>query len=415
MDPAELFQRFALALAIGLLFGVERGWKGRELPEGQRVAGVRTFALIGLLGGVLAAVGERAGPLVLAVGFAAFAGAFVVFKLREAQEAELYGMTTVVAAMLAFSLGAYALMGNQAVAAAAAVAATGLLAVKGVLHDWIQKVSWDELRASLILLAMVFILLPILPDQTLEPVGVNPHDLWLLTILIAVVSFIGYVAVKTMGERYGVPLAAIAGGLASSTAATLHFSRLAKTAPTRRGMLSGAALLSNIVMYARVAVLVALFAPAMLIRLGPPLVLGGIATGLVVALLFYRDRNGKEDDSPVMAVRNPFELKTVLQFGALLAVVLMAANWLKEAYGAAGIYALSLIAGIADVNAITLTLARDGNGAAIGILLAVAANTVSKAALGVVAGGRTVAMLISLGALAGLAGLGLGLFLMEMI
>lgn len=412
MDAVELFQRLALALAIGLLIGVERGWKERELAEGRRVAGIRTFALIGLLGGVLAAVGQEVGALVPAVGFAAFAGAFIVFRLRGVRQAELYGMTTVVAAMLDFALGAYALVGNQAAAAAAAVATTGLLAVKGVLHEWVQKLSWRELRASLILLAMVFILLPILPDREIEPLGVNPYDLWLLTILIAAVSFVGYVAIKVMGERYGLLLAAVAGGLASSTAATLHFARLAKTVTGRKRSLSGAALLANLVMYGRVAVLVGLFSPAMLVEIGPPLALGALATGGVAAVLLQRDFQAMDRDAQEMVLKNPFEFGMVLRFGVLLAVVFILAAWLKREFGQTGIYALSAISGILDVDAITLTLARSG-GPMLGILIAVAMNTLAKAGIGMVAGGRTVAALLSVGAAAGIAGIAAGLWLVE--
>ncbi len=412
MDAVELFQRLALALAIGLLIGVERGWKERELAEGRRVAGIRTFALIGLLGGVLAAVGQEVGALVPAVGFAAFAGAFIVFRLRGVRQAELYGMTTVVAAMLDFALGAYALVGNQAAAAAAAVAMTGLLAVKGVLHEWVQKLSWRELRASLILLAMVFILLPILPDREIEPLGVNPYDLWLLTILIAAVSFVGYVAIKVMGERYGLLLAAVAGGLASSTAATLHFARLAKTVTGRKRSLSGAALLANLVMYGRVAVLVGLFSPAMLVEIGPPLALGALATGGVAAVLLQRDFQAMDRDAQEMVLKNPFEFGMVLRFGVLLAVVFILAAWLKREFGQTGIYALSAISGILDVDAITLTLARSG-GPMLGILIAVAMNTLAKAGIGMVAGGRTVAALLSVGAAAGIAGIAAGLWLVE--
>ncbi|QPC41373.1 DUF4010 domain-containing protein [Kaustia mangrovi] len=347
-----------------------------------------------------------------AVGFAAFAGAFIVFRLRGVRQAELYGMTTVVAAMLDFALGAYALVGNQAAAAAAAVATTGLLAVKGVLHEWVQKLSWRELRASLILLAMVFILLPILPDREIEPLGVNPYDLWLLTILIAAVSFVGYVAIKVMGERYGLLLAAVAGGLASSTAATLHFARLAKTVANRKRSLSGAALLANLVMYGRVAVLVGLFSPAMLVEIGPPLALGALATGAVAAVLLQRDFQAMDRDAQEMVLKNPFEFGMVLRFGVLLAVVFILAAWLKREFGQTGIYVLSAISGILDVDAITLTLARSG-GPMLGILIAVAMNTLAKAGIGMVAGGRTVAALLSVGAAAGIAGIAAGLWLVE--
>src|SRR6185369_7813955 len=167
--PLELFQRLGLALAIGFLVGVERGWHAREVADGGRTAGIRTYALTGLLGGVSALLGQSLGGWAFAGVGLPFAAAFILFKQREERDEGEYSVTGVVAALLVYALGAYATIGDWQVAAAAAVVATGLLASKGVLHGWLKRLTWPELRGALVLLAMSFVALPLLPDKGYGP------------------------------------------------------------------------------------------------------------------------------------------------------------------------------------------------------------------------------------------------------
>src|SRR5262245_49144556 len=171
MEQDELFRRLAVALAIGLLIGLERGWQLREEAEGERTAGLRTYALTGLLGGICGALSSLSSPLVLAAALLSFAGAFTLFSWFEAVSDNDFSVTGVVAALLTFVLGAYAVVGNQTVAVAAAVAMAILLALKKPLHTWLRRLSWLEIRAALILLAMSFLLLPLLPDRAIDPWG----------------------------------------------------------------------------------------------------------------------------------------------------------------------------------------------------------------------------------------------------
>ncbi len=225
MEQDELFRRLVVALAIGLLIGLERGWQTREESDHQRTAGLRTFALSGLLGGVCASLSVVSSPLVLGAGMIAFTIALVAFSYLEASEEKNFSVTGVVAGLLTFTLGAYALLGNETVAVGAAVAMAILLALRDQLHSWVRTVTWLEMRSILVLLAMSFLLLPILPNRPVDPWQVlNPSEIWLLAILIAAISFAGYVAVRILGARKGIAVAAIAGGLASSTATTLSCS-----------------------------------------------------------------------------------------------------------------------------------------------------------------------------------------------
>ena len=396
MDEYETLTRLGLALAIGLLIGVERGWREREEAEGERAAGLRTFALIGLFGGLWGLLSKELGAQALGLVFLAFAVAATVFRWRETEREGTFGMTTLIAAFLAFSLGVYAAVGDMTVAAAAGVAAVVLLAAKEWLHAWLKVITYAELRATLILLAMSFIALPILPDRGYGPYdAINPHGLWLMTIAIAGVSFIGYVAVKIGGARYGALLAGTAGGLVSSTAATLDLARKARAAPATWRLQLAGALAASATMFIRVGVVVALFGPGLLDRVAGPLAAAAVVTvGIALALDPPWSKAAVEPPGDGAAFTNPFEFRAVLGFAALLALILILSKALTEAFGGEGGIVLAAITGLADVDAITLSMTQivgskaSAAEAEIAILIAVAANSLSKSGMAVVVGGR---------------------------
>ena len=185
MDTRDLFERLGLALAIGLLIGLERGWRERDMGSGKRAAGIRTFALIGLLGGLWGAMTPTLGPVPMAAASLAFAVAFTLFEWRESVAQDDYSVTTTIAGFIVFALGAFAVLGNRAAAGAAAVAVVALLAARNSLHQFLKKLSWLELRSVVVLLTMTFVLLPVLPDRPIDPWdAINPYELWLLVVLI---------------------------------------------------------------------------------------------------------------------------------------------------------------------------------------------------------------------------------------
>lgn len=413
MDQEELFRRLAVALAIGLLIGLERGWQTREESDHQRTAGLRTFALSGLLGGICALLGAASSPLVLAAGLLAFTIALVTFSYLEASVEKNFSVTGVVAGILTFALGAYAMLGNETVAVGAAVAMAILLALRDPLHSWVRTVTWPEIRSVLVLLAMSFLLLPILPNRPVDPWEVlNPSEIWLLAILIATVSFAGYIAVRVLGERKGVAVAAIAGGLASSTATTLSFARLAREHPQSSRLLAGGIMLAGLTMLARIVVLAGLLQPALLATLLWPIAAAGSVT-LLSAALMLRGRGRTSDEQPQLQIRNPFDLSTVLWLAALIAIILLAAKALAGQVGNAGLFLLGAVSGIADVDALTLSMTRlsghqvAARDAASAILIAASVNTASKAVMAAVVGGERLAQLVggaSILAIAALAG-----------
>ncbi|MFA5948667.1 MAG: MgtC/SapB family protein [Hyphomicrobium sp.] len=412
----DLFYRLGISLAIGLLIGAERGWVARQVAEGGRTAGLRTLALSGLFGGVGGALAKEleGGGVMLGLLFLAFAGMVGIHRYREMVHDKTFGITTIVAAYLAFALGALAVVGDERVAAAAGVAVTGLLALKAALHAWLRRLTWEELRAGILLLAMTLILLPLLPDREMGPFGaLNPHDLWLMSILIAVVSATGYVAMKWGGGEKGIVLSGIAGGFVSSTAVTLSFAKLARETPAREAALVAGALLAGTTMMGRVLLIAGSVNPQIVRWLLLPLLLATVS-GLGAAAWFYwrgSDRLGSE----TLRLKNPFELSTVLKFTAFLAFVMVAAKAMTQWAGDAGAFALALVSGVADVDAITLSLSQLGGGAlgektaACAILLAAGVNTVAKAVLAWIAGGRGPGLKLGLGALVQLAAGGAGL------
>ena len=395
MDTLELFQRLGVALAIGFLIGLERGWKARNEPEGARAAGVRTHALGGLLGGVwgaLAVTRENDGLIAIALAFAVYSGAVLLFRYRESLDEKTYGVTTVVAAMLTFALGALAVMGDMAVAGGMGVAAAALLAFKDVLHGWIGRISWPELRSGLLLAAMTFILLPMLPDRTIDPWNtINPFEMWLLTVMIAAISFAGYVAIKAVGDEAGIVMTGVAGGLASSTAVTVTLAEMAKEHPEKVAPLTSGALFSSATMAARVLAVVAAVGTSILPKIAVPIGVGGLA---LLAIAFYflkQNKNGVEGGR--LKLTNPFELTTVLKFGLFLTAITAATKLLTRIGTGQGVYVLALFSGIADVDAMTLSMSRQAADpasvtlAANAILIVVAVNTVAKAVIGWMTGG----------------------------
>jgi hypothetical protein len=204
MDFQELISRFGLALGIGLLFGLKCGWRMRGEPPGGRTAGIRTFAISGILGGAVGTTAQTldgvGSGIVLGLGFAAFSAGLAMFCLEENRAQKDFSGTTWVAATLTFTLGAYALVGDMRAAAGLAVAASLILALREPLHGWVEKLTWPELWSALVLLAMTFIALPIVPNAPIGPLGgVNPREVWLIAIVLAGASFVGYVAVKYFG------------------------------------------------------------------------------------------------------------------------------------------------------------------------------------------------------------------------
>lgn len=403
----ELLQRLAVATGIGLLVGVERGWRERKAGAGMRTAGIRTFTLSGLLGGVFGAIAEAlndsiGAAIVIGVGAVTYSAIFAAFRLREIQHDKTFGATTVVAAMVTFMLGAYALIGDVVLAAAAGVSVVIILAVREGLHQWLARITWPELRAAIVLAAMTFLALPVIPDESYGPYGgINFRQVWLLAVILAAVSFVGYAAVKRFGEGRGLLLAAAAGGLVSSTAVNLTAARRAAAGEANVRLLAASSTVATAVAFVRtLAIVLGLNATVALHTVGPLLLAALVAAA--IAYLFARENLSARTKNG-LKLRNPFSLREAIALAAMLAVVKFATSAATEYFGSAGALFAALIAGLADTDSITYSMAELGRGAlepplaAVGILLAVASNTAFKLATGLALGGRRFAWLLAAG------------------
>lgn len=385
MDAQPLL-RLGLALAIGLLVGFERGWNERGRAEGARVAGLRTFGLIGLLGGLWGQLAGPDGGAVLAAPFLALAVLLAIgFREASSRRGDL-GLTTEIAALVVFALGAAAVRRFEKEAAAVAVVMTALLGFKPVLHGYVERLGRRELEAALKFLIISVAILPNLPDAGYGPwEAVNPYSIGWMVVFIAGISFAGYIAVRLLGEKGGVAATSLLGGLISSTAVTLSMSRLDKLRPESLRLHAAGIVLASTVMFPRLLVETTAANPALLPLVAAPLLAGG-AVGLAGAWLLLRGAKGAmPKESSVF--RNPLELGPALFFGAVVAAVSLASAGLRAKFGAGGVYATAATAGLLDVDAITLTLGRQSRAglepevAARGILLAAAINTAAKTAL----------------------------------
>jgi len=351
------FLSLAVALAIGLLFGLERGWHGLRVNDDERVAGVRTFGLIGLLGGVSGLLAQILQPPVYGLVFLGLAGMLTVVYAVNYHGARDAGITSLVAALLTFALGTLSTLGQMIQAAAVAVLAVLLLGFKPQLHSWVAKLEELELQATLKLLLISVVMLPILPDRGYGPgQALNPYEVWWMVVLIASISYVGYFAVKVAGPHKGIMLTSLFAGLASSTALTLHLSRLARGSRVDPGLPASGILIANATLFPRVLVIVLVLEPPLVPRLALPM---SVMTLLVLlpSLLYWHRRSAKDSDATI-PLQNPLELKTAMRFGAFLAAVMLAGRLLAEHLGDSGVIGLAAVSGIADLNAITLSVAR---------------------------------------------------------
>ncbi len=404
-EEQKIFYHLGVALAIGLLVGVERGWKERSAEEGQRVAGVRTFGLIGLLGGVLAQLSARYGGVALGLGFIGLAASMTAVYAVNLRADRDVGMTGLISGMLTFVLGALAGTGEVAVASACAVVMTMLLTYKHELHSWVGALEAGELQAGMKLLLISVVLLPVLPDQGYGPwAALNPYAIWWMVVLIATISFVGYFAIKLGGPRRGAVFTGIFGGLASSTALTLHFSHLSRDDPELSRVLGLGILLACGTMFPRLLLIAVLLNFRLLEPLLIPLtVMAGI---VYLPALFYWYRQTNLDTKGASALKNPLELKSALAFGALLALVLLLGKGLRVWFGETGVLILATVSGIADADAITLSLSRmssvdlDVRIVTQGIVIAAAVNSLTKGAMAALIGGRSIGLRVGLPLLA---------------
>jgi uncharacterized membrane protein (DUF4010 family) len=354
---------FAIAVLLGALVGIEREKHKRERPDTSQIGGLRTFILLALLGACAGWLSRELATFWILAAALLIIGAFVVvgYLVTRRETPQSAGLTTEVAAIVVFLLGAMVMYGNHEIAIGLGVVTAAVLAYKEPLHGFVEKLGWNDVFAGLRLLIATFIALPLLPDKPIDPWGaLNPYELWLLVILISGLSLVGYALTRWLGPGKGTLLTGLAGGLVSSTAVTLSFAKEASDRPKQVPVLACGILIAWAVMFARVIVLVAVVNRALLEEVLIPFLAMGVVVGGFAALLYFRNgaaerRTQAKSD---LKVTNPFSLTEAAKFAAFFAVVLVAVKIVQGNFPPDGVYAVAAIAGLTDVDAITLSMAE---------------------------------------------------------
>ncbi|MFW6051178.1 MAG: MgtC/SapB family protein [Myxococcota bacterium] len=391
----ELLASLGTALAAGFLVGAER-----QYGERGRFGGARTFPLMALAGAIAMVLGTG-----VLIAVAAGVGLLVAIAYyRETGERTDVGMSTEMAALVTFGLGALctadeviANLGHRLLLVAALAAATlALLSFKRSLHGFIARLSEADVYATTKLLLLALIVVPLLPDEEMGPFdALNPRTIGLLVLLISAVSFVGYVAVRTFGPRRGLGLTGLLGGLASSTAVTLSFAGRAREVPALVRSCGVAILLASSVMFLRLLVVLFAVSPALARGITPAFTAAAVV-GLLAGTVLYRHAHSRSvaRDAPELNIQNPLSLSQALRFAALFLVVLLASRAAAFYLGDEGAYLAALITGVADADSISLSLARMQSEGTLGpevaqnaVAIAAAANTAAKAGLAGILGG----------------------------
>ncbi|MBX3630068.1 MAG: MgtC/SapB family protein [Nitrosomonas sp.] len=344
---------FATSLAIGLFIGLER----ERSPSAK--AGLRTFALVALFGTLAAMLSEKTdSPWFLVTGLLIIGSMVIAAYLRTQDDSAVDpGTTTVAAIIICYGLGAIVWYGDTKLAIMLAIVTTILLYFKTELHGMTQNLDRRDLVSILQFAVLTFIILPILPDENIGPYQtINLYQIWLMVVLISGVSLAGYVALRLVGERHGAVLLGLFGGLVSSTATTLVYTRLSKNSQYFLQLATIVIMIANLTVLIRLVIVSAVVSPDILPKLLP--VLGsGLLFGIGAALYWWK-RLVQHNNIPAPEINNPVELRTAASFGLLYAAVLVFAAWLSDIAGNRGLYVVALVSGLTDVDAITLTSLR---------------------------------------------------------
>jgi len=401
---AELLLRLAAALGLGILLGLER--ERTKDPE-TGFAGIRSFALISLLGALAAWAGETFAlawllPAVFASVAALVIGSYVVTAQRGG-----VGITTEITALIAFLLGAACERGEIGVASAVAVSVLLVLVLKDWLHAIARRLSAEDVSATVQFAIVTLLILPLVPDRTFGPPpfdALNPYRIWLMVVLISGIDFASWILVKSLGAEHGISLTGLLGGLASSTATTLSFTKRSRQQPAHATEFALAILLASLVMLLRIAVVLTVAGRTILFAAWPALaalVVANAGAAFWIWRLTRRPGRHGAGRAEVGTETNPFQLAKALRFGLLFGAVSFLARGAELWLGSSGLYLAGAIAGLTDVDAITLSMsqlaAREPENLTIAgraVILALVSNTLVKGAIAAVGGSRPLATLL---------------------
>lgn len=391
-----LLQQIAVSLGLGLLVGLER--ERRE----SSIAGIRTFPLISVFGTICAYLSISFGGWILAAGLLCLSGILVFANLAKIKNGEVDpGMTTEIAALLLFGIGALVAVGKMPVAVVLGGVMVVLLHVKDPLHRFASAVGERDMHAIMQFVVLSMVILPVLPNENYGPFGVwNPFKIWLMVVLIVGISLGGYVAYKIFGAKAGTLLGGVIGGIVSSTATTVSFARRATTDASLATLGALVIMIASCLSYVRVIVEIGAVAPGNFLEIAPPIAAMLLICMLIAGGLFFL-ASKKKVTMPEQ--KNPAELKSALVFGGLYAVVLLGVAVGEEYFGDAGLFVVGVISGLTDMDAITLSTAQLAAGGGVStrtawsvILVASMANFIFKFGIVAALGSRELASRVAM-------------------
>ena len=385
--PVQLqqFSGIGLALALGLLIGVQRGWARREAAAGSRFAGIRTYGLLGLAGGLAGGFYATAqGPALILL--AAAAALVVIGYWRGTRREGSISGTASLTGLLTLACGFLAASGEGVLATVATGTIVLVLAMRTRLHHWVATLDEAEIVAIGRFALIALVILPLLPDTPFGPYGAwRLRQLWLVVVMVSGFSFAGYLASKRLGATRGVLATAVAGSMVSSTAVTASLASKLREDAGDGAILNAGIALASATMFVRVMLLTAVLA-----RIALPTLVAIAVPGMIVSLMatawLLRGTDSKAGKAPAMKVKNPFDLGPALLLTVLVMALTVAARWVLERFGNAGVATVLALSGVADVDSAIITLGNLPTGTlaaqTAGLVLAppIVLNTLFKAA-----------------------------------
>ncbi|NII29098.1 MgtC/SapB family protein [Pseudoflavitalea sp. X16] len=403
----NLYLLLGLSLGLGLLVGLQREYAS------SKIAGIRTFPLITLTGTICGLLAKELDVWILVAGFLGVISLLVIGSIQQIKnKQEGGGITTEAAVLLMFSLGAYLVFGEPIVAVVLTGVITVLLHFKTSLHGLVNKIGEQDLRAVMQFVLISMVILPVLPNTTYDLYKVlNPRDIWLMVVLIVAISLCGYFAYKLFGDKVGALLGGVLGGLISSTATTVSYSKMAARNITAGKLAAFVIITASTISLVRVLIEIRIVSPSSFINLAFPLVAELAVMIVLTGILSFKQKKGvfKMQDQ-----KNPAELKNAIMFGLLYAVISFLSAAANDKFGSEGLYVVSILSGLTDMDAITLSTAKmteqKNIDASLGwrlILVAFLSNLVFKGGIAMIIGGKefgkTIAFLCGIAILTGLA------------
>lgn len=384
----------ALGLALGFLIGIERGWSSRAAIAGTRVAGIRTFALLGLTGALCGALATGVHIAVGAGLFLATAALIVIGYRRSVIQGASVSATGAIAMLLTLGIGLLATTGQPVLASVSAAVMTLILSMREQLHGWIERLDKVELQAIARFALIALAILPLLPNRDMGPFDAwNPHQLWIMVVLVSGLSFIGYFVSKWLGPSRGIIATAAAGAMISSTAVTASLATRLRAGELETSSLIAGVAAASAVMFMRVLVMVALLAPFALPWLAA--VIGAPAVVSLLCMAWFLRRTRASGGSGEIAVSNPFAIWPALMLVGLVMLLSVVAHAALLRFGDAGLATALAISGMIDVDSAIITMGSlpagtiDGRMAGLVLSLPVLLNTLVKAVVAVsIAGWR---------------------------